>query len=145
MNSMTYSGAGIPGSALNLKPQNQRERRPDHRVAAALQDRPETSPTLVGPWRLLESRAAFTVNPVGTFGNSGRNMFYGPGFASVDWALKRVFHPVEWMAVQFRAETFNAFNRPNLENPVNTLWPNVMTINSAFDPRILQFAMRLKW
>jgi hypothetical protein len=36
-------------------------------------------------------------------------------------------------------------NRPNLENPVNTLGPNFMTINSAFDPRILQFALRLQW
>lgn len=89
--------------------------------------------------------AAFTVNAVGTFGDTGRNRFYGPGFASVDLALEKIFHPVERLAVQFRAEAFNAFNRPNLENPVNTLGPNFMTINSAFDPRILQFALRLKW
>jgi outer membrane receptor protein involved in Fe transport len=89
--------------------------------------------------------AAFAVNPLGTFGNTGRNMFYGPGFASVDLALEKIFHPVERLAIQFRAEAFNALNRPNLENPVNTLGPNFMTINSAFDPRILQFAMRLRW
>jgi hypothetical protein len=89
--------------------------------------------------------AAFAVNPLGTFGNTGRNMFYGPGFASVDLALEKIFHPVERLAIQFRAEAFNALNRPNLENPVNTLGPNFMTINSAFDPRILQFALRLRW
>jgi hypothetical protein len=89
--------------------------------------------------------AAFTVNPLGTFGNTGRNMFYGPGFASVDLSLEKTFHPAERLAVQFRAEAFNVLNRPNLENPVNTLGPNFMTINSAFDPRILQFALRLQW
>ncbi|MGA2599238.1 MAG: carboxypeptidase regulatory-like domain-containing protein [Bryobacteraceae bacterium] len=89
--------------------------------------------------------AAFTENALGTFGNTGRNMFYGPGFASVDLSLEKTFHPVERFGIVFRAEAFNALNRPNLENPNNTLGPNFMVINSAFDPRILQFALRLKW
>ncbi len=88
---------------------------------------------------------AFGANAIGTFGNSGRNAFVGPGFASTDLALEKSFHPVERLGVQFRAEAFNAFNRPNLFNPVNTLGPSFMSINTAFDPRIFQFALRLKW
>jgi hypothetical protein len=87
--------------------------------------------------------AAFTVNPLGTFGNTGRNMFYGPGFASLDLSLEKTFHPAERFGIVFCAGAFNALNRPNLENPNNTLGPNFMVINSAFDPRILQFALRV--
>jgi outer membrane receptor protein involved in Fe transport len=90
--------------------------------------------------------AAFSENTPGTFGDTGRNMFTGPGFASTDIALEKEFHPVERLAIQFRAEAFNAFNRPNLMNPNNNLLsPTFMVISSAFDPRILQGAIRLKW
>jgi len=90
--------------------------------------------------------AAFGENTPGTFGNIGRNRFNGPGYASTDLALQKDFRIVERFAVQFRAEAFNAFNRPNLMNPTGDLLSgNFMVINSAFDPRILQFALRLKW
>jgi len=90
--------------------------------------------------------AAFAENTPGTFGNVGRNRFAGPGYASTDLALQKDFRIVERFAVQFRAEAFNAFNRPNLMNPTGDLLSgNFMVINSAFDPRILQFALRLKW
>jgi hypothetical protein len=90
--------------------------------------------------------AAFTVNALGTFGNSGRNRFIGPGYASTDLALEKEFRPIEQLGIQFRAEAFNAFNRPNLMNPDHGVGDaNFMAITSAFDPRILQFAIRLKW
>ena len=89
--------------------------------------------------------AAFGPNTPGTFGNTSRNMFFGPGFASADLSLQKVFHPIERLGIQFRAEAFNAFNHANLYNPVNTLGPTFMQINTAFDPRILQFAMRLQF
>ena len=90
--------------------------------------------------------AAFTVNALGTFGNSGRNRFIGPGYADTDLALEKEFRPVERLGIQLRAESFNAFNRPNLMNPDNGVGDgNFMAITSAFDPRILQFALRLKW
>ena len=90
--------------------------------------------------------AAFTTNALGTFGNVGRNLFIGPGFVSTDLALQKDFKIVERAAIQFRAEAFNAFNRVNLQNPTGDLLSgNFMVINSAFDPRILQFAVRVKW
>ncbi|HVN03843.1 MAG TPA: carboxypeptidase regulatory-like domain-containing protein [Bryobacteraceae bacterium] len=90
--------------------------------------------------------AAFTTNALGTFGNVGRNVFIGPGFVSTDLSLQKEFPIAERAAIQFRAEAFNAFNRVNLQNPTGDLLSgNFMVINSAFDPRILQFALRLKW
>jgi hypothetical protein len=90
--------------------------------------------------------AAFTENALGTFGDTGRNRFVGPGYADTDIAMQKDFRIVERFAVQFRAEAFNIFNRVNLQNPNNNLQSgNFMVINSAFDPRILQFALRFKW
>jgi hypothetical protein len=90
--------------------------------------------------------AAFAENTPGTFGNVGRNRFDGPGYAATDVALQKDFRLAERFAVQFRAEAFNVFNRVNLMNPTGDLLSgNFMVINSAFDPRILQFALRLKW
>lgn len=90
--------------------------------------------------------AAFAENTPGTFGNVGRNRFTGPGYASTDLALQKEFRITERFATQFRAEAFNALNHPNLANPSGDLLSgNFMTINSAFDPRILQGALRLRW
>ncbi len=90
--------------------------------------------------------APFSVNAVGTFGDTKRNEFYGPGFSSVDSALQKQFSLVERLAIQFRFEAFNTFNHTNLMNPNNSVQsPNFMQISSAFDPRILQAAVRLKW
>jgi outer membrane receptor protein involved in Fe transport len=90
--------------------------------------------------------AAFTVNALGSFGDTGRNRFVGPGMTTVDLALEKEFRPVEKFGIQFRAEAFNALNHPNLMNPDTGVGDgNFMAITSAFDPRILQFAIRLKW
>jgi hypothetical protein len=89
--------------------------------------------------------AAFGENALGTFGDVGRNRFNGPGYAATDLALQKDFRVMERFAVQFRFEAFNAFNRPNLWNPNSGVGSNFMVINQAFDPRILQFALRMKW
>ncbi len=91
-------------------------------------------------------RAAFAPNTVGTFGTLGRNTFNGPGLASVDLGMVKSFAIRENVAAQFRFEMFNAFNRVNLVGP-NAAQNNVqfMRTTSAFDPRILQFALRLNF
>jgi hypothetical protein len=60
---------------------------------------------------------AFALQPAGTFGNSGRNTFYGPGQNNLDLTLSKNFK-FEKAAIQFRAELFNALNRPFFDNPV---------------------------
>jgi hypothetical protein len=92
------------------------------------------------------NRAAFRPGgaTLGTFGNLGRNVFRGPGYASVDLGLFKRFAITERVAAMFRFEAFNAFNRVNLQGP-NTAQNNAnfMRTTGAEDPRILQFALRL--
>jgi hypothetical protein len=50
----------------------------------------------------------------GTFGNSGRNIFKGPGFANVDFSISKNTKLGEHLTLQLRAEFFNIINHPNL-------------------------------
>jgi hypothetical protein len=91
-------------------------------------------------------RTAFAPNPIGTMGTLGRNTFEGPGFANVDLGLAKHFRLTERVTTTFRFETFNTLNHPNLNVPTASLSSgNFMKITSAYDPRILQFALRTTW
>ena len=54
---------------------------------------------------------------VGRFGNLGRNTLIGPGVATIDFSLNKSFQLTEENRLQFRAEFFNLFNRPNFSIP----------------------------
>lgn len=66
-------------------------------------------------------RDAFAFQPAGQFGTLGRNVFYGPGFRSVDFSLFKTTQLTEQISLQFRAEMFNAFNFVNWANPNTNL------------------------
>jgi hypothetical protein len=51
------------------------------------------------------------------YGNTGLRNLRGPGVVSVDLGLFREFHARERVAIQFRAEAFNATNTPQFNNP----------------------------
>jgi hypothetical protein len=88
--------------------------------------------------------ALFTVNALGTFGNSGRNILRGPSFFNADVGLLKDTGITEDTRLQFRAEFFNVFNNVNFNNPGSTVGtPAFGKITSARDPRILQFTMKL--
>jgi hypothetical protein len=88
--------------------------------------------------------AAFQVNPLGTYGSSGRNIVRGPGYADVDMSVFKNFPIHERLQLQYRTEFFNLLNRPNLNNPNNSLIsPLYGRITGANSPRILQLALRL--
>jgi hypothetical protein len=62
--------------------------------------------------------AAFVAPGNYTYGNSGRNILYGPGTAEVDASVfKNITLPGEGRRIQFRAEAFNVFNTPQFNNP----------------------------
>ena len=103
--------------------------------------------------------AAFVANPLGTYGNLGRNAVRGPGFFGLDLSLMRTFKINERFALQARAEAFNILNHTNFVGNIvpagqeagasyGTLSQglNASTfgqITGAFDPRILQFALKM--
>ena len=51
-------------------------------------------------------------NAIGTFGNMGRNIFRGPGFADWDGSLGNTWNLGERFKLQFRGEVFNVLNHP---------------------------------
>ncbi len=52
----------------------------------------------------------------------------------------------ESQRVQFGAEFFNLFNHANFELPENRLdQSGVGKIGDTFDPRLIQFSLRLQW
>jgi hypothetical protein len=66
------------------------------------------------------NQSAFADPAPGTFGNSGRNAFYGPGYGSVDFSVVKNTKITERVGTQFRIEMFNLFNRVNLAPPSGT-------------------------
>ena len=100
--------------------------------------------------------AAFASNPLGTFGDLGRNAVRGPGTVNFDVALSRQFKFKERYSVQVRADAFNIANHPNFVGAISpagtvtgysTLTTSMSSssfgrVAAAFDPRILQFSMK---
>jgi hypothetical protein len=66
---------------------------------------------------------AFAVPAGGQFGNAGRNILRGPGFAQFDLALQKSFKLSEGTKIAFGAEAYNLFNHPNFAVPSNTQSP----------------------
>ena len=67
--------------------------------------------------------SAFLVPAPGQFGNAGRNILRGPGFAQIDLSLQKSFQVKEGVKITFGAETYNLLNHPNFAVPSNTQRP----------------------
>jgi hypothetical protein len=63
------------------------------------------------------NKAAFVPRADGTFGNSARDVIYGPPTFNVDASLTKNWPIRERYNLQFRFEMFNAFNHPVLGTP----------------------------
>jgi len=91
------------------------------------------------------------------FGNISRDPGRGPIFNSLNVAFNKRFDtPVEALKIEFRGELYNAFNHTNFTAPgsgianssaiVNGVSTPVQTggaITSTFDPRIVQFGLKV--
>jgi len=92
------------------------------------------------------NKAAFSLNPAFTIGNLGRNTVRGPGAVSVDFSAFKEFQPREHMTLQFRAETFNILNHPNLGMPNNVFGTSAFGVIGStgnYLARNIQFALKL--
>ncbi len=69
------------------------------------------------------SPSAFAVPPAGQFGNAGRNILRGPGFAQFDPSLHKDFAIAERRKITLGVEAYNLFNHPNFGVPSNTQSP----------------------
>ena len=61
----------------------------------------------------------FSDPPFGSAGNLGRNHFYGPGVNNWDMLLQKTLSVSERINLQFRAESYNLFNRVQFGQPGN--------------------------
>jgi hypothetical protein len=94
--------------------------------------------------------AAFTNNAAGTFGNSGKNIMFGPREFTADAAIMKSWSLVAGTKLQFRWEAFNVTNHPSFGNPTgdygNTVgWGNYGIIGNVGNvpPRVMQGALKL--
>jgi len=84
------------------------------------------------------------VAPPDRFGNAGRSTVQGPGTNSWDLSLFKNIAIREGIQLQFRSEYFNAFNHPNWNMPGRDLGAGSFgVVNSAQDPRIIQFGLKV--
>jgi hypothetical protein len=98
--------------------------------------------------------AAFTLAPVGGYGNVGKGSLRGPKLVTWDTGLfKEIPVASERVRFQFRAEFFNVLNHANFYNPGSSSSTNSVvpaytsggfgTLTVAQDPRIGQLALKL--
>ena len=86
----------------------------------------------------------FSIQPLGTNGNSSRRFFSGPGINNFDMALRKFVPIHERYSLEFRAEFFNVFNHAQFLNPGgNQSASSFGRVTGARDPRIGQLALRL--
>lgn len=90
--------------------------------------------------------SAFAIPAPFTFGNSARNMLFGPGQKIIDISVLKDFHFTDTRFLQFRAEAFNMPNTPSFGNPgANLSVPaSVGKIRGVTVPaRAIQFGLKL--
>jgi hypothetical protein len=100
----------ISRSSKDLPDGNSSNQRPDRVPGVPIYPEKQT----IGNWFNI---AAFAVPAKGTWGNAGRNLGRGPGVNQFDLALQKSINISEKHRLAFRAEFFNAFNRPHLGTP----------------------------
>jgi hypothetical protein len=95
------------------------------------------------------------------FGNVRRNVLRGPGQSNLDLSIAKRFAVSEAKSAEFRLDLFNAFNHPNLNNPISDIGsaqdidPNTGRVLSPGDfgrivghsssPRIMQVALKFSF
>lgn len=117
-------------------PQNSGTRNRGDRIATGTLDHPT-----IDRWF---DQNAFVQSAPGVFGNTGRNVLYGPGLRNFDFILAKRFNlPWERHHLQFRFESFNFTNTPHFDQPASGLRAvNTATINAADEPRRIQLALK---
>ena len=92
--------------------------------------------------------AAFAAPTNYTFGNSQRNLLFGPRFSEWDAGIFKDFPLPEKAVFEFRCEAFDVLNRTNFGNPSANI-TNLSTVGTitgtAADNRELQFGGRIRF
>jgi Carboxypeptidase regulatory-like domain len=88
--------------------------------------------------------SAALANGTPRFGSAGRNILTGPGLDEWDVSLIKRNRITEQVGLEFRAEFFNIFNRPNFGVPNAVIGTSSAgQITGAGTPRDIQFGLKL--
>jgi hypothetical protein len=99
--------------------------------------------------------SAFAQNATGTFGDSGRFAYRGPGYIQLDSAVSRTFPLHERLALVLRLEAFNVLNHPAFAAPgssgnlgsssslVSSTFGQVTSTLNSYGARIFQGAVKI--
>ena len=87
-------------------------------------------------------------DPDHPFGNTPRNLFYGPGQKNLDLSVVKFIPLKETVRAELRAEFFNLFNWTNFANPnsniaVPATFGRITATSSG--PRVIQFALKVSF
>ena len=97
----------------------------------------------IGKWF---NTSAFRQPAAGYLGNSGRSILNAPGINNWDTGLSKNFHIVERVSLQFRLESFNAWNHTQLGVPVrNVADDRVGQVLNTRAARINQLGLKFLW
>ncbi len=113
-----------------------------------------TAPSQVHTLANWFNPCAFVHNSLGELGNSNRAPLYGPRYVNTDMSfIKHLPLPYESMQLDFRAEFFNIWNHPHFFMNGGPSGMQDVNASSSFgvvnatlnDPRVIQFALKLKF
>jgi hypothetical protein len=92
------------------------------------------------------NKSAFSSEQLGTMGNANQRFFHGPGTNNWDLGLQKVTRIRESMAIQFRAEFFNAMGHAQFNNPQGNYTSSTFgRVTSARAGRIGQMSLKFMW
>ena len=101
---------------------------------------PDVSNRTITQWF---NTAAFAQPAAGSYGTSGRNILRGPGVNNLDLAAFKNFEFGKGMRLQFRLESFNAFNHTQFNGvSTNLTSANFGVVTSARPGRINQLGLK---
>jgi hypothetical protein len=101
---------------------------------------PNTGPQTPQQWF---NTSAFVLQPLGTFGNAGRNSVVAPGYKTSDLSIVKNTILKERQSLQLRMEIFNLANHANFDLPNNIIdSPDFGRIFSAQPSRQIQFGVK---
>jgi hypothetical protein len=120
--------------------------RPNYSGAAGCHPDQILNKPIPGPAIQYFNPGCYTLAPLGTEGNVGRDSLYGPGLMNVDFSIIKRTKIKERLDSELRAEFFNLLNRTNLGLPNAAVFigPTAGQITTlATPPRQIQLALKL--
>ena len=93
--------------------------------------------------------SCFQSPAVSYFGDSARNVGFGPGWEQIDATLEKEWRIQERFKLQLRIDSYNVTNRANFANPATSQgegnFGTISSLAAGAVPREFQFGLKLKF